>query len=417
MLPQEVAESIFNALDGDVATLSNCILVSRVWAALSYPVRFRRVAFSALGAAVEKNLAPRTFEDFLTLLHQSPRLCQCIRELTFRSQSSVGILDTAILQNVISRLPFLTSLEIAAPYLYLSQTTPGALTGPVHLRKLTIGEDCLWMSQESLAGLLNLFDEIDEVTHFVSTMPMESKPGFTVMRPSSNKLEVGSLSFIHGHRPLMTKAVDSCLSVYSQLLGPCSLKTFSVDPGHLSPDELMAYRRFVGEFGRNVTDFHYGVYRRGNMVDGADIISNFPADAQPGVLTAQYSAGLEFSWWFQRVVTCGWDSALAGLLRAPASLRTMRLTLETTERFYASFEGSCISPQEGLLKLLDTLDWQAIQRVIDSHKALETLQVELQAAGCSEIDHESFEKECEELVLSRFAENERVTKALHVIVV
>ncbi|KAI0086827.1 hypothetical protein BDY19DRAFT_332285 [Irpex rosettiformis] len=289
MLPQEVAENIFNALDGDAATLSSCLHVSRVWAALSYPVRFRRVAFSALAAVAEKNLGPRTFDDFLVLLRQSPRLCQCIRELTFRSQSEAGIFDTAVLQSIISRLPFLTTLDIAATSLWPTQTIPHDLAQPVRLRKLTISEDCLWMSQESLASLLNLFDEIDEITHFVSSMPMEHKPGFTVMRPSSNKLEVKSLTFVHGHRPLITKAVESCLTVYSQLLNKNTLTNFSIDPGHLSPDELRAYGRFIAEFGRNVTDFHYGVYRRGNAVDGADIISNFPADAQPGVLTAQYS--------------------------------------------------------------------------------------------------------------------------------
>ncbi|KAI0698005.1 hypothetical protein BC835DRAFT_715763 [Cytidiella melzeri] len=421
LLPQEVAENIFLALDGDFATLSNCILVSRVWAALSYPVRFRQVAFSACEAALEKNhdARPRTFSDFLTLLCQSPRLCHCVRELTLKSQSSVGILDIAILQNIISRLPFLASLEIAEPYLYLSHASYGELPRPVHLRKLTIGKDCLWRSQESLSGLLNLFDEIDEVVHFVSTTPMESKPGFTIVRPSANKLQIKSLSFVHGRRPVQTKTVESCLSVYSQLLAPSTFTSFAVDPGYLSMDELKSYGRFVGEFGKSVRDFRCGVYCRGPMGQGADIISNIPSEAQTGVLTVQYSAGLEFSWWCQRVVTCGWDNAVGGLLRAPASVRTMRLTLATSGDFLVSFEGSCVTPQAGLLKLLDTLYWPVIERIIEGHQYLERMQLELQGADCvySEAEQQTFEKECQGVVLSRFTRHPRALQVLRVIVV
>ncbi|KAI0337129.1 hypothetical protein BDW22DRAFT_1364467 [Trametopsis cervina] len=415
-LPQEIAETIFDALDGDVPTLSNCVLVSRVWASLSYPMRFRRVGFAARIAREGMNTGPRTFDDFLEVLRHSPRLCQCIQELTLKSQSAVGILDTTTLHGIVQHLPFLTALEVAVPYLYLSQAASNAFVRSARLQKLTIGEDCLWMSQESLSEMLSLFDEIEEINHYVSSMPMESQPDFVALRPSSRKLAVKSLFFSHGHRPVMTKAVESCLSIYSQILSSSTLRTFSIDPGYLSPEELMSYGRFVGELGKHLVDFTCGVYRRGPMTEGIDLLLPFQTsanmlradvieDGYPELLTARYAVGLEFSFWFQRVVTCGWDLAVRGLTRAPASVRMMCLKFEAPDHFLATFEGANVSPLGALVMLLETLSWSdVVKQIMDGHKSLEMVQVQMQVpAACFETaeDREIFRMDCESAVLAR----------------
>ena len=161
------------------------------------------------------------FEAVLQLLRRSPWLACSIRELGLRSQSGRSVLDVASLRNIIAQLPLLSALKLSNLALCVPHTFQPTAGSCKWLKRLTIGDDCTCKSQVTLAGVLSLFDGIDELVHHVGEHAL--KQGTDLVATRQTKLRVDVFSLVAGQSFRRDRAVESALAAYSQLADPNAL--------------------------------------------------------------------------------------------------------------------------------------------------------------------------------------------------